>query len=724
MLNQTSRNLTLAIVLIGISPTLVSAQTLVVAGLKSVTSIDIETGKVGKTIPFPYVVGNIAVTPDGKIAYVTGNIDPSVQYLFHINLQTGEIFQINGFKFARGIQITPDGTSAWVADQEENTLSQVDIASNTVKGSVTINEAYDLALVITKSGNKAYVTGYGLYNNTPPVTPVELSTKTLERVIPGFKSILGPIALTPDGSTAYVANYSPINSVTPANTETAELKTPIKLPYQITTMAMSPDGGNLYMSTCKENTVMRVSPATNQLLQPVALQPVSNPKYCAQVVVSSDSKTIYVRRDTKVFPIDVATNVHKPPYTVPTGLAMAISAPPAKAPPPGLTNDVYFIGDSVTAGFGYCGSEVPGHLKNCNINTPFEDKWGAAPWGLNECAPPAIPNDRCSNNNFSNGNPWDQGPWRPGPKAPTISYSYVIAANQTQGNSARVHNWAMTGSEPRHWDATPNPSDPNEGIYAKHIANVKNSFVVMTLGANPLLADYLDVGIKHFLNLKKGICADTTQAVQNGKTIAAPLHDKAGINGDNIPGVGYCFAQQWKKDKQSEHLKNVYQTLIKNGNRVVVMGYPYVCPWSFGIWQPAPNIAYGPSKGNPCSSESLPGSTNYPNTNGKNPPITQEQQAFYLNELANGWIQEIVQQLNSDSIVFVPPSLDWKFHQQPAANAWIYPNDTWVHPSIIGHQQMAKAVVGQMCASFKRWCPGPGGKWIWKNARIKGVGDK
>jgi hypothetical protein len=37
-------------------------------------------------------------------------------------------------------------------------------------------------------------------------------------------------------------------------------------------------------------------------------------------------------------------------------------------------------------------------------------------------------------------------------------------------------------------------------------------------------------------------------------------------------------------------------------------------------------------------------------------------------------------------------------------DSWVYSNDTWIHPNILGHQQIAYVIMNAMCGKWQRWC--------------------
>ena len=62
-----------------------------------------------------------------------------------------------------------------------------------------------------------------------------------------------------------------------------------------------------------------------------------------------------------------------------------------------------------------------------------------------------------------------------------------------------------------------------------------------------------------------------------------------------------CVTRQWDKIDQTQHLVAIYKELLKQNDHVLVLGYYRACSWSFGNWQPAGNVLYGPATGYSCT---------------------------------------------------------------------------------------------------------------------------
>lgn len=383
----------------------------------------------------------------------------------------------------------------------------------------------------------------------------------------------------------------------------------------------------------------------------------------------------------------------------------ALGAVPATAqdPAPNGSNPVVFLGDSVTAGYGYLGAKEDPAVAVGTVNEPFANNWLTGPTSLSYCTPVSdgVLDDRCSNNNVL-GAPWDAGSWKQGVAAPNVAYSYQIAARQNANSAVPVQNWAITGSTPQMWDVG--------GDFSSQLQKVKNTTVVMTLGANPILASLMEIDVIGFPKVS-GDCVDSTLGFDRG----------SGWFGYPAQKVVDCVNEQWASNNQTAHLENVYKTLLQNNNKVLALGYYRMCPWSFGEWQPEANLFSGPATGYSCR-QMIYQKRACPKCDRQG-TISQWTQAVAAQNEINQKIQSAVadvQQwakgrgLNPHDLQYTIPDADvWTQHQAWSDDSWIFKNDTWIHPSKAGHAQLANTVTAQTCASWGQWC---GSKPTW-NAR-------
>ena len=303
-----------------------------------------------------------------------------------------------------------------------------------------------------------------------------------------------------------------------------------------------------------------------------------------------------------------------------------------------------FVGDSVTAGFGYCGVSENADDVDCKPNQPMADSWFHQDTSLNDCKPPAVPNDACSNDNY-NGKPWLVPPWSPGPKSPDVAYPYQVAASQSARSYAAVSDWAMTGATPADWD-------PADGRFGPELRKIDDQYVVMTLGANPILSDFTDITYAG-ITVTKGPCVDSTGYESRGVWYSGPLSTQLA-----------CVERRWTSLDQTQHLVDIYKALLSQDDHVMVLGYYRACSWSFGNWQPAANVVKGPSKGYKCTSESRPTSKT------DHARITQWDQAVAVGNDVNSRIHAAVVQAQDWA------KREWPGTKRYADLAWTSPDET------------------------------------------------
>jgi YVTN family beta-propeller protein len=78
----------------------------------------------------------VAITPDGTRAYVANVEDNTVSV---IDTATNTVVvTIPGIGTPRGVAITPDGTRAYVTNLHNNTVSVIDTATNTVMTTISV----------------------------------------------------------------------------------------------------------------------------------------------------------------------------------------------------------------------------------------------------------------------------------------------------------------------------------------------------------------------------------------------------------------------------------------------------------------------------------------------------------------------------------------------------------------------------------------------------------
>jgi DNA-binding beta-propeller fold protein YncE len=227
----------------------------------------------------------VATTPDGKTAYVSTSSGNALRGLGA--LDHGDVVPINLMTNTPGtpiptpagtdpitLAITPDGKTAYVTTMNPSgpgAVVPINLVTNTLGTPIPIplltlgpNRSpggvnLPNAIAITPDGKTAYVTNYVFTENAPgtdAVVPINLVTNTPGPPIQvgGGTGRIQDIAITPDGKTAYVtidqSGSTYITAVVPINLVTNTPRTPIPLPsgtVGISDIAITPDGATAYV---------------------------------------------------------------------------------------------------------------------------------------------------------------------------------------------------------------------------------------------------------------------------------------------------------------------------------------------------------------------------------------------------------------------------------------------------------------------------------------------
>ena len=192
-------------------------------GPSTVIPINTATNTAGKPIRVgPGGQGRIAITPDGKTAYVAGS--GTVTPISTATNTAGKPIRLGGSPHPGGIAITPDGKTAYVGAEAglTGTVVPISTATNTPGKPIRIGvPAKELAFTPdgktltppTPTGRPAWSS-----RSAPPPTPLGKPIRIGAGVT---------IAITPDGKTLYAAT---VNKVIPISTATNTPGKPIRIP--------------------------------------------------------------------------------------------------------------------------------------------------------------------------------------------------------------------------------------------------------------------------------------------------------------------------------------------------------------------------------------------------------------------------------------------------------------------------------------------------------------
>ncbi len=206
------------------------------------------------------------------------------------------------------------GTGASVSITPGPTLTGFQIivngGSTGTFGCTTPTPAPVIAFAAGSNGPYAFVTGPG----PNLIAPIDLATGTEGTPFNFNVGEPGGIAITPNGQTAYVAGPSTGgDSITPVNTTTDAVGTPIVVGDGVSSLAITPDGSTAYAVSSDNDTVVPVDLATQSAETPIGVG--SDP---VAVAITPDGSTALVVNtdDGTVTPIDIATQTAETPIDV------------------------------------------------------------------------------------------------------------------------------------------------------------------------------------------------------------------------------------------------------------------------------------------------------------------------------------------------------------------------------------------------------------------------
>jgi YVTN family beta-propeller protein len=147
-------------------------------GPGTVLVIDTATNTVVATVPVGSGPLGVAVTPDGKHAYVTNDNSNTVSVIDTVTNMVGTTVTVGASPV--GVAITPDGKQAYVANDTPSlicsipgTVSVIATATNTVVATVTVGVCPS-GVAVTPDGKHAYVANSG--DNTVSVIDTASNT--------------------------------------------------------------------------------------------------------------------------------------------------------------------------------------------------------------------------------------------------------------------------------------------------------------------------------------------------------------------------------------------------------------------------------------------------------------------------------------------------------------------------------------------------------------------
>ena len=295
----------------------------------------IDTGRFREidSIPVGATLQGIAITPDESLLYVTtfdGKvvvIDPAT------NTVTNNGISVEGI--ALDVVFSRDGASAYVTHfaNGRNYVSEIDTATETVARTFVLgpNPFDPTALALTPDGRFAYVTNYA----DDTVSVIDLASDSVNETAIAVGDGPLDVDITPDGAFAYVVNrpdFSSNGTVSVIRTADNTVIATIPVGDVPSNAVITPDGAFVYVANMFDRSLSVIDTATNNVVQTIANVFGFNDLTLLQtdMAVTADGAFVYAGRIV----VDTATNTplflltdvggsdiaiaHTPPNSTPT----------------------------------------------------------------------------------------------------------------------------------------------------------------------------------------------------------------------------------------------------------------------------------------------------------------------------------------------------------------------------------------------------------------------
>jgi len=301
-----------ALIAIGSAAMAARADTLLVADKSGfdVLLIDPATNKTVATLPTQHGPHEIAVSPDGRTAYVSNfgrwgvgekaHNEPgnTITVIDVANRKVKATWNLGDNRLPHGMAVSRNGKYVWLALEQPASVIELDAATGKILHQWKTNQTRSHMVVASKDQKKLYVSN--IVSGTESV--LDLATGKMKTIPTGAGSEGN--AISPDGREVWVAVREE-NNVAVISTATDKIVTKFpsgaKGPVRL---AFTPDGSQVWVSNMTDSHVTVFDAHSRKLLGSVEVSPV-----CQGLVFSPDGRRAYVADSSsnQVTVIDVAT---------------------------------------------------------------------------------------------------------------------------------------------------------------------------------------------------------------------------------------------------------------------------------------------------------------------------------------------------------------------------------------------------------------------------------
>ena len=276
-----------------------------------VAVIDTATNQVVTQIPVGSEPIRIAITLDGRKAFISNSLSSSISVLDTVartNIATIPVYNVPGES-----TITPDGRQLWVVHEapirgtNNCPVAVIDTATNQLITTVLVPGHECKDILFTLDGRFAYVanTGQGLVN--------VIDTTTYQRTNIRTRGAPRRLCISPAGDRIYVTNNGD-NSVSAIDTATQQVIATIPVGQKPMGVAITPNGEEVYVTNQHDGTVSVID--TNTL---TVVATIRTGHLCQRVVITRDGTNAFIQNGFSDTVSAINTATHTVIATLPTG---------------------------------------------------------------------------------------------------------------------------------------------------------------------------------------------------------------------------------------------------------------------------------------------------------------------------------------------------------------------------------------------------------------------
>jgi DNA-binding beta-propeller fold protein YncE len=274
----------------------------------TVSVIELPGGRVLATLPTATGPHEIAVSPDGRRAAVTGygtKDEPgrSLTVIDLPSLSVARTIDLGDYRRPHGAAFLPDGRRVVVTAEANAAVAIVDVEAGTVERGIATSQQGTHLVALAPGGTRAYTANIG----SGTVTAIDLVAMTASEPHPAIEECEA-IAVTPDGKQVWTAGLAR-DRIVVLDARTLAMIGDLAAAGRPIRITPTPDGRSMLVSNVNGSALQLVDVATRTATT-IPMPPRSGSSASPiGTVISPDSKTAYVAlgAEDRVAVVDLAT---------------------------------------------------------------------------------------------------------------------------------------------------------------------------------------------------------------------------------------------------------------------------------------------------------------------------------------------------------------------------------------------------------------------------------